>query len=83
MGTRKNNKKSYLLDYNGKVDPGAVRSYLYMLKHPSYFSKNIIFVFIILIVLIAVGSGIIFLLGKTALWIILAFLAACWIIVRV
>ena len=83
MGTRKNNKKSYLLDYNGNVDPAAVRSYVYMLEYPSYPSKNIIFVFMILAVLMAAGSGVIFLLGTTALWIILAFLAACWIIVRV
>ncbi len=83
MGTRKNNQKSYLLDYNGEVDPGAVRAYIHMLAHPDYFSENIIFALIVIFVLAVVGCGIVFFLGLTTLYLIIGFLFACWVIVRV
>lgn len=83
MGTRKNNQKSYLLDSKGKLDPGAVRAYIHMLTHPDYFSENIIFALIVIFVLAVVGWGIVFFLGFTALYLIIGFLFACWVIVRV
>lgn len=83
MGTRKNNRKAYLLDSNGNLDPNAVRSYKYMLAHPSYFSENLIFILAVTAVVLLISSGILFFFGVETLMGIGLFLVACWIIVRV
>lgn len=83
MSLRRGNKKDYLLDSNGELNEELVRMYLQMMRNPSHFAENVIFTVIMVLVIICAYFGIVFLFGTMTVYIIIGFLALCYLIVRI